>query len=96
MLGGGVAIVALVALVAGVADVAGMVGVLGVVGMAAETGRSETQKGMLRLSRGSEAAWLNAGPTLKGKPCRHYAWETNTIEELRRVKKRHFVKGVPR
>ena len=84
---------AIVALVAGVADVAGMVGV---VGMAAETGRSETQKGMLRLSRGSEAAWLNAGPTLKGKPCRHYAWETNTIEELRRVKKRHFVKGVPR
>ena len=93
MLGGGVALVAIVALVAGVADVAGMVGV---VGMAAETGRSETQKGMLRLSRGSEAAWLNAGPTLKGKPCRHYAWETNTIEELRRVKKRHFVKGVPR
>ena len=68
MLGGGVAIVAivaLVALVAGVADVAGMVGV---VGMAAETGRSETQKGMLRLSRGSEAAWLNAGATFKGKP----------------------------
>ena len=62
-----VAIVALVALVAGVADVVGMVGVLGVVGMAAETGRSETQKGMLRLSRGSEAAWLNAGPTLNRK-----------------------------
>ena len=64
MLGGGVALVAIVALVAGVADVAGMVGV---VGMAAETGRSETQKGMLRLSRGSEAAWLNAGPTLNRK-----------------------------